>query len=206
MERVEPGMMYRMGEGDSVSFANPPTTENYAEFNKTVLQQVAAGFGTTYENLTGDLSQVNFSSGRMGWIEHHRNIEDWQRNIIIPQLLSKVFNWFKEGLVLKGIVPASQSISAGWTPPRREMIDPSKEVKGVQAQVRNFLLSPQDAIRQAGEDPDEVLEETIAWNAKLDNANLISDADPRQGKGESPDGRGRPSTTGENTDDDVDEK
>lgn len=205
-ERVEPGMIMRLNQGESIEFAQPPTTENFGEFNRTLTQHIAAGFGTTYENMTGDLSKVNFSSGRMGWIEHHRNVEDWQQNILITQFCSKVFDWFLEGARLSGGLSARSNPSVGWTPPGREMIDPSKEVKGIQAMIRNMLISPTDAIRRAGYDPDEVLAETVEWNEKMDEAEVVSDADPRQGKGEEPDGRGRPSTTGENTDDDVDEK
>lgn len=195
-ERVEPGMIYRLGESDEVTFASPPTTENFAEFNRVLVQHIAAGFGTTYENVTGDLSNVNFSSGRMGWIEHHRNIEDWQQNVMINMLCKKIFAWFVDAIKLKGAIPVAVSVSAGWTPPRREMIDPSKEVKGIQAQIRNMLLSPSDAIMQNGFDPEEVLEETIEWNKKLDAAKLISDADPRNSSS-SGSQVGRPSDTGE---------
>lgn len=194
-ERVEPGMMYRLGAEDEVTFASPPTTENFAEFNRTLVQHISAGFGTTYENITGDLSNVNFSSGRMGWIEHHRNVEDWQNNIMINMFCKRVFNWFIDAIQLKGHVPSGVSVYAGWTTPRREMIDPSKEVKGIQAMIRNMLISPSDAIMQNGYDPEEVLEETIEWNKKLDEAGIISDADPRKGKGGNGD-VGRPADTG----------
>ncbi len=204
LERIEPGMIHRMNNGETVTFGSPPTVENFGEFSRTILQGVAAGFGTTYENLTGDLSNVNFSSGRMGWIEHHRNVDDWQLNLFIPQMCDPIFRWFLEAIELKGI--NTSGVTVEWTPPRREMIDPSKEVKGIVARVRSGLISPIDAIRAEGYDPEEVLAEIVDWNKKLDDNGIILDSDPRQGKGEEPNGRGRPSSEGKSVDDDVDEK
>jgi capsid protein len=43
-------------------------------------EELAAGVGLTYELLTGDLSQVNYSSIRAGLIEFRRRMEalQWQ--------------------------------------------------------------------------------------------------------------------------------
>lgn len=202
MERVEPGVIQQLGAGESVHFGQPPTVENFAEFHRTIMQGIGAGFGTTYENITGDYSKVNFSSGKMGHIEHHRNVEDWQWNLIIPQLLDPVWDWFVEAADLVG-VPVS-GVTASWTPPRREMIDQAKEVKGILGAVRMGLMSVQDAIREQGYDPEEVIEEIEEWNKILDEKGIILDSDPRQGKGTAPDGRGRPTTEGSKVDENED--
>jgi lambda family phage portal protein len=203
MERVEPGIIQQLGAGETVSFGQPPTVENFAEFHRTIMQGIGAGFGTTYENITGDYSNVNFSSGKMGHIEHHRNVEDWQWNMIIPQLNDPIWEWFIEAADLAGVSTAGAG--AEWTPPRREMIDQAKEVKGILGAVRMGLMSVQDAIREQGYDPEEVIEEMAEWNKILDEKGIILDSDPRQGKGMPPDGRGRPADTGGKIGSGVDE-
>jgi lambda family phage portal protein len=203
-ERIEPGMINVLNAGESIEFGTPPTVENFGEFSRTIMQGVAAGFGTTYENLTGDLSNVNFSSGRMGWIEHHRNIEDWQWNVLVPQFCDRIADWFKEAADLALGISGKSTFQ--WTPPRREMIDPSKEVKGIMMAVRNGLITLPEAIREQGYDPEQVFDEIQSTNAILDAKGIILDSDPRQGKQEEEDGRGRPTDTGEGADDDVDRK
>jgi lambda family phage portal protein len=202
-ERMEPGTINHLRPGESVTFGNPPSVENFGEFSRTILQSIAAGFGTTYENLTGDLNNVNFSSGRMGWIEHHRNIEDWQYNIMIPQLCQKVWMWFLEGyeLVQNGGRP---NVTATWVPPRREMIDPVKEISALGEAVRMGFMSPQDAILEQGRDPEEVLAEFAAWNEKIDSMGIVLASDPRQDIQPTGIGAGRPADTGENQDDNED--
>ena len=203
MERVEPGVIQQLGVGENVQFGQPPTVENFAEFHRTISQGIGAGYGTTYENVTGDYSNVNFSSGKMGHIEHHRNVEDWQWNMIIPQLLQPIFVWFTESVELKGI--ATGGVTAGWTPPRREMIDQAKEVKGILGALRAGLISPQDAILEQGYDPEEVLGEIVEWNKQIDAAGVILDSDPRQGKANSSGGAGRPPDKGGKIGSGVDE-
>jgi len=68
---LQPGTLQRLDPGEQITFSNPPEIEGLKDFSKIHLQRVAAGLGITYEVLTGDLSNVNFSSGRMGWIEFH---------------------------------------------------------------------------------------------------------------------------------------
>jgi len=204
IERIEPGMINVLSAGEDVAFGTPPTVENFAEFSRTIMQGVAAGFGTTYENLTGDLNNVNFSSGRMGWIEHHRNIEDWQWNLIIPQFCDKVADWFLEAAQLAGIGNGQGEFQ--WTPPRREMIDPVKEGKALMQLVRGGFMSLRDAIREQGYDPEEVFKEIAETNKELDRLGIILDSDPRQGKEAKGDERGRPATDANNVDDDVDKK
>lgn len=200
--RVEPGMVYRLAPGEDVKFGQPPSVENFGEFSRTILQSVAAGFGTTYENLTGDLNNVNFSSGRMGWIEHHRNIEDWQYNLLIPQFCQKIWDWFIEAYELRS---GTVNVTAEWVPPRREMIDPAKEIKAIGEAMRNGLISPPDAIREQGYDPEKVVEEIKDWNEMIDKAGVVLESDPRQGIKPKGTGAGRPATSGENTDDNEDD-
>lgn len=177
VERVEPGIIEHLPAGKSITFAKPPTTSGYGEHTKRLLQAIAAGYGITYEALTGDMSMVNFSSGRMGWLEFHRQVTDWQLNMMIPQMCDGVFAWFCDAAKLAGLIP--KVIRTEWTAPRREMIDPVKEINGLKEAVRNGFISYQEAVRELGYDPDNLMEELKADMDKLKALGLVLDCDAR---------------------------
>jgi len=179
LERVEPGIIEYLPPGKGVEFGRPPETTNYDEYSRKVLQGAAAGVGLTYESLTGDLSNVNFSSGRMGWIEMSRNIREWQDDVIISQLCIPVWKWFVEAMVVSNNLKADAVFDTNWTAPRREMIDPVKETKGLSEGLRAGLNSWQDTIRELGKDPDEVRAQMAEDMANFDTMGAKPTIDPR---------------------------
>lgn len=176
-EVLEPGRITKLAPGQSVSITTPPAATGHTDFTITSLKAVAAGIGVTYESMTGDLSRVNFSSGRMGWLEFAREVEDIQENIIIPQLCEDVFDWFVDAASMLRLV--DENVTATWTPPRREMIDPVKETNGINALIRNGLSSWSEQVRSQGYDPDEVLAEIKKEQEKWDENGIKLDCDPR---------------------------
>jgi lambda family phage portal protein len=170
LEKVEPGIVEYLSPGEQVSFATPPGAEGYRDYTSTVLHEIAAGYGITYEAMTGDYSQVNFSSGRMGWIEMSRNVKKWQHNMMMPMVCNRVWKWFIEAAQITGQV--GRDVPVKWTPPRREMIDPVKEVKGMSEEVANGFASWAEKVRENGYDPDDVIDEMQSDKAKLEAAKL----------------------------------
>lgn len=183
LEKVEPGIIEHLEPGKQVTFAAPPPAEGYGEYSRNILTGTASGFGITYEAMTGDLSNVNFSSGRLGWLEMHRMVESWQWFIIIPKLCKRVWEWFTDAAVLAGRLPASAAVPVEWTAPRRQMIDPVKETRGLVEQVRAGFISWQEAVRQMGYTPEEILEEMKQSAMMFDDAGLKPTSDPRYGRG-----------------------
>ena len=90
VETLEPGMIQRLPLGKDIKFANPPLTTDDG-FSVRTLRRIAAAIGVTYEDLTGDYSQVNFSSARMSRIAHWGNVYDWQWHLMIPQFCDPVW-------------------------------------------------------------------------------------------------------------------
>ena len=157
-ETIEPGTFHRLQKGEDIVFNRPPTSTGYPEYTKANLRSIAAGVGTTYEAMTGDLSNVNFSSGRMGWLEFQRTIQHWQDNVMIPAC-NTVWDWFIEAAQIAALIPINAKVRALWTPPRREMIDPVKETKAQTDAVRSGFLTWHEVIRAAGGNPEEVFDE-----------------------------------------------
>ena len=155
-EELRPAMIKHLGIGEDVKFASPPGADDYEPYSRTQLRAIAAGLGITYESLTGDLSNVNFSSGRMGWIEFHRNLQAWRWNMLIPQLCDPVFGWFKQAANLKYGTPLDARVE--WRPPHREMIDPTKEVEGLRMEIRAGFKDREQVCDELGQDADRVLD------------------------------------------------
>lgn len=176
VDRLEPGRVEYLAPGEEVVFGSPSESQNQ-DYKKHVLHSIAAGFGVSYEAMTGDLKGVNFSSGRMGWLEFQRQITDWQLELIVPQLCEAVWDKMMDFLVLLGNV--RKKSKATWTLPRREMIEPAKEIKALLDQIRNGLISFPDAIQQMGGDPEVVMAEIEKSNELIDKYKLVLDSDPR---------------------------
>lgn len=175
---VRPGMIEYLKPGESIEYGAPPGVDGYADFSRISLRGIASGLGITYESLTGDYSQVNFSSGRMGWLEMQRNIEAWQSQVMIPQFCHRVEGWLREAAASVGMRPAPAPWD--WMPPRREMIDPVRETNATVTQIRAGLTSRNAEIRRLGRDPEDVNQEIARGNKQADDLGLLLDSDPRK--------------------------
>lgn len=178
IERIEPGLVEILPYGKRVEFGSPPAVQDYDEHSRVQLRAIAAGFGIPYEALTGDLTGVNFTSGRMGWLEFQRNIDSWRSNMYIPQVCNGIWRWFTEAAELTGVTNTKQA-AVTWTPPRREMLDPTREVPAIRDKIRAGLTSLSREQQAQGLNPADLLAEIADDNAALDSAKIILDSDPR---------------------------
>lgn len=173
VEHLEPGTINYLKPGESVSFAQPPQNPGFSEFIKTQHRAIANGYGITYEQLTGDLSNVNFSSARLGWIEFQRMVDDWQYLLIIPKFCDKAYQWFLDACRIA--LGTRSDLMVTWTAPRREMIDPVKEINGMKNMVRAGFTSWQEVVKQQGYNPEDVLRELKEDQDKFINAGLMAE-------------------------------
>lgn len=177
LERVEPGIIERLGAGEEVTFGSPPQVSGYAEFINATDHDIAAGLGISYESLTGDLRQTSFSSGRMGWIIENRNIEQWRGLTLGPQFLVPLSGWFFDAAAL--VIGRRYSASMKWTPPKREMINPKEEIDAARDAIRSGLSSRPHEQAKLGFDPIALDSEIEESNHRADAKGLIFDSDPR---------------------------
>jgi lambda family phage portal protein len=177
-EGFQPGRFDYLKPGQKITFNTPPPASDINPMLRHYLLRLAAAYGITYAALTGDLSRVNFSSGRMGHLDMGRNVTQWQWLMLVPQLLDPVIAWFGEAIELTGV--SAEGITAEHGMPRREMIDPGKEIAAIVAMVRAGLMTLPAAHRELGEDSEQLLAEYAAANDMLDDLKLILDSDPRK--------------------------
>jgi len=89
---LEPGTLQILEPGEDIKFSDPADVGgSYGEFLRTQFRAVAAAIGITYEQLTGDLTGVNYSSIRAGMLEFRRRCEMVQHGVLVHQMCRPVW-------------------------------------------------------------------------------------------------------------------
>ena len=179
VERFEPGAFYHARGGRDIKFTQPAASGGYDAYKIAKLHDIAAGFRVPYSLLSGNLSKVNYSSGKLGLETYKRTIEELQWKIIIPMLLEPMWDWFCEAAFMAGKIK-QRYVPVDWSPPRFPSADEAKDVAARVAAMRAGLLNPLTAIAETGYTPDEVIAGYVEWNKLLDKHGLIFDSDPRK--------------------------
>ncbi len=177
----EPGQLVRLKPGQDIKFAEPKTTTQFEAIAINTLQAMAIGVGLTYDQITGDLRQANYSSLRAGKIEHRRLVEQIQWHTIIPKFCDPIADRFVDRAILAGSLRSRpDGYPREWVPPALEPIDPKKDLEADIAAVRAGRMSPQEFIGQWGRDWKKVVADTTAFWKATDAAGFTFDIDPRK--------------------------
>ena len=134
-----------------------------------MVRSAAAGGGVPYELLAADLSQVNYSSARLGLEQFKRRCRALQRSLLVAQFLEPVWRRFVTLEVLSGRLDAPD-FEADPTPyfaaeflfPAWTTLDPLKETKADLEAMRGNIRSRFEIISSRGRDPQEVDAEIAA--------------------------------------------
>ncbi len=170
IEELAPGMVEYLSSGESVTFNNPPASTGYAEYVNTRLHAIAAGIGITYEQMTGDLSQVNYSSIRAGTLDFRREVEQFQWLTFIPMFCERVMSsWLNVAALTHNI---KTDIEVEWTTPKWDWVDPVKDVEGERLELELGLKSYSEAARQRGYSPELLIDEIKKDKEMLDSAGI----------------------------------
>lgn len=181
-ERMEPGMFTVAHGGKDVKFNNPAISAGIESYIRTRHRSIAAGVRLPYELMTGDFSQANFASGKLGLIAYRQFVTDMQWNFIIPQVLERIAGWFLQAAKEAGLVPVDLQVEWEWEPPEFAEINRLDEARADLIEMRMGKRSPQEVIGKTGRNPKKVLEEFNEWFTAVDAtaAGLVFDSDPRR--------------------------
>lgn len=189
---LEPGTLQILEPGEDIKFSDPADVGgSYGEFLRTQFRAVAAAIGVTYEQLTGDLTGVNYSSIRAGMLEFRRRCEMVQHSVLVHQMCRPVWAAWMKQAVLAGALEAPGFARGGparrrqysqvkWIPQGWQWVDPEKEFKAMLLAIRAGLMSRSEAIAAFGYDAEDVDREIAADNQRADDLGLIFDSDPRR--------------------------
>ena len=177
IEELQPGAMVNLPTGRTATVVDPPSVREFSDYTRTTLRMVATGLGVSYEDLTGDYGDVNFSSARMSRLRHWARVEDWRWRMLIPQFCDPVWGW---AMQVAAIMGSGEVLRAGWSAPPIPMIEPDREGLAYQRNIRTGIMTLSESIRERGYDPEELLNEMAADNKLIDKLGLVLDSDARQ--------------------------
>jgi lambda family phage portal protein len=181
IEEVSPGLISYLDGFDQVTFADPKPSEGFSDYMTFQLQAISAGIGLTYAAMTGDLSSANYSSLRAGMVDFWELLDDWQYNMVIPQICRPAWKRFAAVRTALGR-PLPTGLKVLWSVPKRTWVDPKKDADAEMELIRNGLKSLRQSISERGDDPEQVLADIAETNKQIDRLGLVLDSDPRKGK------------------------
>ena len=174
-ETLAPGMIKYLTEGQEVTFGNPSAAVD-GGFSKEELHAIAIGADCTYEQLTGDLSQVNYSSIRAGMADFVDIVEMYRWLQFIPQVMRPIRDWFLDAGFTQGSL-RSPNYGFVWTPPAWPYVNPVDDIKASKEEIKGGLQSLSEKIRQRGYDPEEVFAEMASDRKVLEKFGIKVDTD-----------------------------
>lgn len=185
---MSPGLVKKLGPGEKFTGFNPSRPNTAMDpFMRYMLRSAACGAGMSYETLSGDYSQSNFSSSRMAMMperDHWRILQRW----LIETFHQAVYEAWLDAAVMAGVLnlPAYELqpdlyCSVRWMPRGWDWIDP-KEVTFQKEAIRGGLATLESTLAAKGLDVEDVLD---ARRRELDYAaelGLELDTNPAQAK------------------------
>lgn len=186
--KMEPGTLQQLYPGESITFPSVPEDRDLESFLYMSLHKFAAGCGgLTYEQITGDLKGVNYSSIRAGLLEFRRGCEQFQYNVLIHQFCDPVLRRFLREAVLSGALDLPEYLSNPaefedviWVPPGWQWVDPAKEMAAYQMGVRSGFTSRTMVVRGTGQDPEVIDAQQVEERARAAKQGIIYDSDPNK--------------------------
>jgi lambda family phage portal protein len=187
---IEPGIVERLNPREKFNFVNPNRPNSTMDpFMRFMLREIAAGTGVSYESLSRDYSQSNYSSSRLALLDDRdlwRTIQLW----FIRNFRQEVHReWLQQAVLARAVNAVSiedyaanpQKFGAvrfkprGWT-----WIDPEKEVKAYKEGIKAGLTTTTEviALTGGGRDIEDVLNERRYELDMMKQKNLIFDTDP----------------------------
>ncbi len=165
--KLEPGMFPVVPVDGKITIASPKEVgDTYEAFIKSMLREIAAGIGVTYEGMTGDLTGVNYSSIRAGLVKFRRACRMVQENLVIFQWSRPLWKAFIEACVFAGHISAEdyaanqrEYLNVVWRFPKWEWVDPLKDVQADVREVLAGLASRSEKIAERGRSAEDVDEE-----------------------------------------------
>lgn len=158
---------------DVVSPASTHPNSNYRDFASFVLQKIAGSLGVATPQLTGDYSNINYSSARALLNEIWRSfLED--RWFFSQHFLTPIYAAWLEMEVAVGDVKVpggplnfyrqkTAICNAEWIGPGRGSIDPLKESNSNNLDAAAGRASTVEQILERGRDPADVMAEESWW-------------------------------------------
>ena len=152
------GGITQVPAGVNLAVVEPKAAPGYTDYVKHQLHLIAAGMGVTYEMMTGDVREVNFSSARVSMLEFRRNAEQMQWLTLVPRLCQPVWNAFVQAAIMTGKMRPGEA-AVDWATPKWDYVNPEQDVKADLAEISGGLTTISEKLRKRGYKPELVFAE-----------------------------------------------
>ena len=182
-----PGKFAYLNPGESISvpdLGHDPS--GFEPFMRAMLRAVAAGVGCSYESISRDFSQTNYSSSRLSLLEdreHWKVLQSW----LISSLMDRVYRRWLDLAVLCGELSLPRyEVDPGfyckprWMPRGWGWVDPTKEVDAYRTAVRCGFKTVGDVIAEQGGDIEDVWQARAREVALAEELDLVFETDPAE--------------------------
>lgn len=144
--------------GLNITTVAPNAAPGHVEAVKHHLHLIAVGMGVTYEMLTGDMKDTNFSSARVRQIDLRRQVESVQWLILIPRMCSPVWRAFNDAAALAGKIKRPDYLCDHSTP-KWDYVNPQQDAEAEMKLISSGLLTISESLRRRGFKPADVFAE-----------------------------------------------
>lgn len=166
---------YESGEDVSVNSVAPPKADNSTEMERRIDRDIAAGSMFTYEQVTGDMSQVNHSSARVARSEMYLDVDHLQQHVFKPRIMNMLRIWWLDIYRLK-FGPFTCGFQL--TMPVRASVNPMEELEVTIRKVRAGFLTPDEGARIYGKNFYKVLDKWAEVEKEINDKELSFDIQP----------------------------
>lgn len=159
-------MIQYLNPGDEVQVVNPSGQATDATaYMKQEIRLVGAGQGLSYETISRDMSESNYSSARQGMIEDDLTYEEDKEQLL--EIMDEIYESFVISLVLAGKVSISDFwgekkevyLSHSWIQAPKRWIDPLKEANANRTALNTGQKTWADMAAENGKDWKEQVDE-----------------------------------------------
>lgn len=177
---AEPGMFRNIGDLEFQQFDPKYPTGEFPNFMKQCLRGISSGLGVDYNTFANDMSDVNYSSARVGMLETREvwiALQGWLiRNLIQPiyeEWLELQYDLGNITIPRRNKQPMSLNRGIDYYLPalfqgrRWKWVDPAKEITANEKAVALRITTRSRIITEQGGDPDQVFQDLAEEEAKL---------------------------------------
>ena len=169
---LQSGGITQVPQGMSLTVVEPKVAVGYVDYIKYQLHIIAAGFGVTYEMMTGDVRETTFSSARVRLQDFRREAESEQWVVFIPKFCDRVCKAFADAAALAGAVK-KPNYQVEHSTPKWDYVNPAQEVQADLAEIAGGLSSFSEKLRRRGYKPDMVFDELRSDIEKLKASGVL---------------------------------
>ena len=145
----------------------------YEPFSKSQQRSIAAGLGLSYHALSGDLSGINFSAGRIGELASRQTWASLRR-LITMRFHQPLFRKFVEEMSLRGELRGlpSDLAKVTWAGEQPPSIQPREQARAEEVALLNKTKSLSEVIMDSGREPAAVFAQIAEDIAALEALGL----------------------------------